>query len=407
MTIFDWLAGSAGQIFASASVMTILALMLFMAIKLYKSYRRNRTYLILIILLPVVLLQNGTFIALSYPGQTVWPYMDMANTFVSLLSFIIINFVFMKLYTGPSSALKGLPFLLMAIGLLLVAGAQLAFETDLTAGVTAEGNGTGLLALDFYGLILNFIILLNLRGIDQRFNYSASLIVYFVCQLSRLADSYVFFGKVPLLVILSHLLPVVYYALLFLLLFEWVLERLLMTFQSSITDGLTSLYNRRHFNKKAEQLLRETKRIAIIFCDIDNFKKLNDMQGHHRADGVLKQVADILKEETTGIGTAGRYGGEELLALVAAPDVKPEAVAETIRSRVEKETMVTISVGVSSAREGVSIAEVVRQADEAMYQSKTTGKNKVTLHPSMKERKRPASEDAAAKKRTQSQQVQS
>ena len=99
-----------------------------------------------------------------------------------------------------------------------------------------------------------------------------------------------------------------------------MLERLLLTFQSSITDGLTSLYNRRHFNKKAEQLLRQTKRVAIIFCDIDNFKKLNDTQGHHKADGVLKQVADIIREETAGIGAAGRYGGEELLGLVASPD---------------------------------------------------------------------------------------
>ncbi|RAP78006.1 GGDEF domain-containing protein [Paenibacillus montanisoli] len=400
MTILDWLAGPTGQIFASASVMTILALMLFMAVKLYKSYRRNRTYLILIILLAVMLAQNGALISLSFPSQASSAYLELTNAFVSLLSFIIINFVFMKLYTGPSARLKGMPFLLMVIGLLLIVGAQVPPSPDLLDDSTARGE-TGLLAIDFYGLVLNLIILLNLRGIDQRFNYSASLIVYFIYQLSVLADSYVYHGKVPMLVILGHLLPVVYYTLLFLLLFEWVLERLLMTFQSSITDGLTSLYNRRHFNKKAEQMLRETKRIAIIFCDIDNFKKLNDSAGHHKADGVLKQVADILKEETAGIGTAGRYGGEELLALIAAPEVKPEGVAETIRSRVEKETMVTISIGVSITREGTSIAEVVRQADEAMYQSKSAGKNKVTLHPSMKERKRSSSEETNAKKRLQ------
>lgn len=399
MTFVNWLAGQAGQTFASACVMTILVLMLFMAMKLYKSYRRNRTHLVLMIVLPLTIVQNGVLISLSVPDGSASPYLHIGYSFVSLLSFIIINFVFMKLYTGPASRLKGMPFFLMAIGLVVLTAAQIAYKPEMLTGPIAP-DGVDLLALDFYGLILNFVILLNLRGIDQRITYQTSLIVYFVYQLSDMADSYVFHGEKPMLLIFIHLLPIVYYTLLFLLLFEWVLERLMMTFQSSITDGLTSLYNRRHFNKKAEQLLREMKRIAIIFCDIDNFKKLNDTQGHHKADGVLKQVAEIIKEETAGIGTAGRYGGEELLGLVAAPNVKPEDVAEAIRSRVEKETIVTISVGVSMSREGTSIAEIVKQADEAMYQSKTTGKNKVTLHPSVSQ-KRSRSEGEGTKRSKQ------
>ena len=397
MTILQWLAGSTGQIFASACVMTILVLMLFMSIRLYKSYRRNKTHRLLIFTLPIVLLQNGTLISLTFPSMSHSPYLYLIHSFTGLLSFIIINFVFMKLYTQPSIRLKGMPFLLMLIGLVLITAAQIVFTPDMLNHAVGQA-GLELLAIDFYGLVLNFAILLNLRGIEQRFSYSASLIVYFVYQLSRLADSYVFHGTVPMLVILSHLLPVVYYTLLFLLLFEWVLERLLLTFQSSITDGLTSLYNRRHFNKKAEQLLRQTKRVAIIFCDIDNFKKLNDTQGHHKADGVLKQVADIIREETAGIGAAGRYGGEELLGLVASPGSKPEEVAETIRRRVEKETMVTISVGVSLSREGTPVEEVIKQADEMMYQSKTSGKNKVSLHPSMQRSRSRSSEDSAKQK---------
>lgn len=388
MTFIHWLAGLSGQIFASACVMTILVLMLFMAFRLYKSYRRNRTYLLLIVVLLVVLIQDAAVLAVACSDWTAAPYWQLVHAFLYLLTFIIINFVFMKLYTGRSAKLKGFPFLLMFAGLALLTAAQIAFTPALSQPAAAGAAPLDFVAVDFYGLVLNFMILLNLRGIDQRSSYSASLIVFFMWQIASLADHYVFHGDVPLLVILVRLLPVVYYSLLFLLLFEWVLERLMTTFQSSITDGLTSLYNRRHFNKKAEQLLRETKRIAIIFCDIDNFKKLNDTQGHHKADGVLKQVADILREETAGIGTAGRYGGEELLGLVAAPGVKPEVVAETIRARVEKETMVTISVGVSVSREGSSIAEIVSQADEAMYHSKTTGKNKVSLHATMRTRSR-------------------
>lgn len=396
MTIVQWLAGPTGQIFASASVITILVLMLFMSIRLYKSYRRNKLYRLLIIVLPFVILQQGAIVSTAFPGLSQSPYLHLFYSLAELLTFIIINFVFMKLYTQPSTRLKGLPFLVMAIGVFAVAGAQLVFMPELLQQPVSDSN-LPMLALDFYGLALTFAILLNLRGIDQRFSYSASLIVYFVYQLSNLTDAYVFHGQVPMLVILSHLLPLVYYTLLFLLLFEWVIERLVMTFQSSITDGLTSLYNRRHFNKKSEIMLREHKRIAIIFCDIDNFKKLNDTHGHHKADGVLKQVADIIKEETAGIGAAGRYGGEELLGLVAAPGIKPEDVAETIRSRVELETMVTISVGVSISREGNSVEEIVKQADEAMYKSKTTGKNKVSLHPSM-QKSRSRSHDEASKR---------
>jgi diguanylate cyclase (GGDEF)-like protein len=183
--------------------------------------------------------------------------------------------------------------------------------------------------------------------------------------------------------LLGYLLPIVYFMLLFILLFEWVVERLMSTYQSSIMDGLTGLYNRRHFASKAEQLLRSNKAMAVIFCDIDNFKKLNDTQGHHKADVVLKQVAEIIKEESSGIGSAGRYGGEELLACISTERVKPELVAESIRRRVEQETPVTISVGFSTSKESRAVQDMIKQADEAMYHSKMTGKNKVTPFKSM------------------------
>jgi diguanylate cyclase (GGDEF)-like protein len=77
--------------------------------------------------------------------------------------------------------------------------------------------------------------------------------------------------------------------------------------------------------------------------------------------------------------------------------VKAEEVAETIRSRVEKESPVTISIGVSASREGSAVEEVVKQADEAMYQSKMSGKNKVTLHQSM-QRSRSRGGDGSSKK---------
>ncbi|MFF2482805.1 GGDEF domain-containing protein [Paenibacillus sp. NPDC058071] len=378
MTMFQWLAGPNGQLISSACVIVILTLMIFMSMRLYASYRNKRIYRLLTITLPMFIVQHLLLAVLAYPGQDKLPWLQLAATIIQIVSFIIINFVFMKLYTHRSAKLKSLPFYIMVGLTFAIAGAQAFLFPDF-ADAAATGGQYRLLSLDFYSLIVTFLILLDTKGIEMNTRYSASLITYFITELARIADGYVFHGSVSWLLLLSHLLPIVYFTQLFLLLFEWVIERLMSTYQSSITDGLTGLYNRRHFQLKAEQLLKRQRGTAVIFCDIDNFKKLNDTHGHHKADGVLKQVAEIMKEESAGIGAAGRYGGEELLACIGTDRVKPDRVAESIRKRVEQETMVTVSVGVSTSKDGSAVQELIKLADEAMYHSKTTGKNKVTM----------------------------
>jgi len=83
-----------------------------------------------------------------------------------------------------------------------------------------------------------------------------------------------------------------------------------------------------------------------------------------------------------GHGKVGRYGGEEMIAVLEDPSAKVAKVAEQIRRRVEKESIVTVSVGYSRYRQGISAHELLKQADEAMYVSKKTGKNKVTAYSS-------------------------
>ena len=73
----------------------------------------------------------------------------------------------------------------------------------------------------------------------------------------------------------------------------------------------------------------------------------------------------------------GRYGGEELVILLTDPDVKPAELAERIRKRIEEETIVTVSMGFSTYKKGLTGDKLIKQADEAMYKAKTTGKNKV------------------------------
>ena len=135
----------------------------------------------------------------------------------------------------------------------------------------------------------------------------------------------------------SLALPVLFYSIVFFILFRRIVELMQSIYRSAITDGLTGLYNRRHFMKYLDHYASQELKISTIFCDIDNFKKLNDTQGHARADEVLKQVAAIMEEELDGIGITGRYGGEELVALVVDRKVKPAQVAESIRQSGKRE----------------------------------------------------------------------
>ncbi|MCM3747180.1 GGDEF domain-containing protein [Paenibacillus pasadenensis] len=374
--MMNWPQPSAIQLLASASSITVLALMIFMGVKLYRSYRRHPVYRLLILVLPLLMIRQFMLLAGMDQGESP-PLLQLATRMLGIFTFIIINFVFMKLYSSPGAKLRGAPFTIMALLTVLIAGAEVLLNPSLLSG-TEQVRSVPFVALDFYGILVNFLILLDTRGVELRTKYSASLIVYFAADLALVTDRYVFQGAVPALLIISRMLPVVYFTLLFLLLFEWVVERLLTTYRSSITDGLTGLYNRRHFQQKAELLLRRGKGIAVIFCDIDNFKKLNDTQGHHRADGVLKQIAEMMRELAQGLGAAGRYGGEELLLVTGSRESASE-LAETLRRRIEEETIVTVSVGVSFSRSGVSVEQIVKEADEAMYRSKTTGKNRVTI----------------------------
>ncbi|RCW49368.1 GGDEF domain-containing protein [Paenibacillus prosopidis] len=377
MTIMQWLAGLSGQLLSSSAVIVILILMLIMSVRLYVSYRNKRIYRLLITAIPIIIAKQCLLVVLAYPGWSLTPWLYLSFNILQIISFIIINFVFMKLYTPRTAQLKVVPFIIMSMLTFVIAGIQFAI-TPFTSETLLNAEAFTFPALDFYGLIVIFMIMLDTRSADLTSKYYMSLIVFFANELARLANAYVFHGSLSWLILLGHLLPIVYFTLLFILLFEWVIERLMSTYQSSIMDGLTGLYNRRHFAAKAELLLRSSKAIAVIFCDIDNFKKLNDTHGHHKADGVLKQVAEIIKEESSGIGAAGRYGGEELVACISTERVKPELVAESIRRRVEQETPVTISVGFSTSKESKAVQDMIKQADEAMYHSKMTGKNKVT-----------------------------
>lgn len=156
----------------------------------------------------------------------------------------------------------------------------------------------------------------------------------------------------------------------------------------SITDGLTGLNNRRKVDEVLEyeyqKYIRYKEAFSVILVDIDRFKLVNDVHGHLIGDLVLKNIAEELKHITRSVDVVGRWGGEEFL--IICPNTKKANacdVAEKVRAAIEKMALsevglVTCSLGVSMIESNQEIKDVIRVADENLYKSKMTGRNKVT-----------------------------
>ena len=166
------------------------------------------------------------------------------------------------------------------------------------------------------------------------------------------------------------------------------------TLQLACTDGLTGLYNQRHFKQMFnEQIVRSAryhKPLSIILFDLDNFKQFNDTYGHPNGDIVLQETAKLLRELLRGCDSLFRYGGEEFIALLPETAfTDAEQVAERIRGSIEAESPyflgrlaatrgVTVSVGVATFPEdGDTVAQLFKTVDDLMYTAKRKGKNRV------------------------------
>ena len=161
----------------------------------------------------------------------------------------------------------------------------------------------------------------------------------------------------------------------------------------SITDGLTGLYNSRHFfgrvKDEIERCNRYSSTLSLILLDVDNFKNYNDTYGHIDGDRVLAGLADVIREGIRGVDSAYRYGGEEFIVIF--PETEPEearVVAERLRNAFELTTFLprpdsrvnmTISIGGGCYHTGEDLTTFVKRIDEAMYSAKNLGKNRVVF----------------------------
>ncbi|OUR65341.1 hypothetical protein A9Q79_03310 [Methylophaga sp. 42_25_T18] len=155
----------------------------------------------------------------------------------------------------------------------------------------------------------------------------------------------------------------------------------------STKDALTSAYNRRYLEDVIAQRINFLKRhdepFSVLVLDIDNFKQINDTQGHQAGDKLLVQLVSLIQYHIRNIDCICRYGGEEFVIVLAGCAVESAMIkAEKIREHVET-TGMTISIGVAvftDASQTLLVDEHINVADLAMYQAKKAGKNKVVLY---------------------------
>ena len=158
------------------------------------------------------------------------------------------------------------------------------------------------------------------------------------------------------------------------------------------TDPLTGAYNRRMFGELAERELSRARRdrtsVSLLALELDRFKRVNDDYGHAAGDEVLASVAALVRKCLRKEDVLARYGGEEFVVLLpGAGHSAAAALAERIRTELEHtriraadhDVRITVSIGVAAERgeSAPSLATILRRADEALYEAKSKGRNRV------------------------------
>ncbi|CAM4044220.1 GGDEF domain-containing protein [Paenibacillus alkaliterrae] len=361
--------GNQGDVYYASLNILVLTLMLLLAVQLL-IHRKKRAYLTLGLCMAIMLVEQFVFLGAGLLGSGESPGFDFIRNLFNAASFILANMGVYQLYAETSKKLTRSVYWLLGLAVLL-------------SLIPIVGS--------IYQLLLGglaFYVVYPLLNPSRKYLFGLSF--YTVATIAHLINS-VLVEPVVFLHAIDNLFRVGFYAVLFVILFDRVIELMENIYRKSTRDALTGLYNRFYFYTTVSFMVSEKTPISIIFFDLDNFKKLNDTRGHEEGDKALKSVASILKEEGEEIGIAGRYGGEEMVMMIEDPDVDVAEVAEKVRYRIESETIVTASIGYASYEEGLTTDQIIKNSDNAMYNAKKTGKNKVVSYENIREGQHEAS----------------
>ncbi len=156
------------------------------------------------------------------------------------------------------------------------------------------------------------------------------------------------------------------------------------------SDALTGIANRLYFQEYYQKVqayaVRHHSSLSLVMADLDHFKEVNDQHGHQVGDQALVEFAKLLQENCREEDLPVRYGGEEFCVLLVAADAEQAySQAERMRLQVEKATIgeqqlkITASFGLATLMEGESLDGLLKRADEALYQAKNSGRNRVVM----------------------------
>jgi diguanylate cyclase (GGDEF)-like protein len=165
--------------------------------------------------------------------------------------------------------------------------------------------------------------------------------------------------------------------------------------EAAFTDHLTGLANRRRFERQLEREVNRTLRLehpfSLLMIDIDNFKRLNDTFGHDMGDEAIRRIGKVLREGTRGIDLAARIGGEEFAVLLVETELtRGLEVAERLRMAIRDLSIppvdyLTASFGVAECPSSAQTStDILKAADNLLYQAKRTGRDRVVGPASMK-----------------------
>ncbi len=170
-------------------------------------------------------------------------------------------------------------------------------------------------------------------------------------------------------------------------------------------DELTGLYNRRALFSRLQEEINRAERyrqhFSILLLDIDDFKKVNDTYGHPVGDGILHGFGEFLRHSLRDSDFPARFGGEEFICLLPSTDtLQAVKVGEKIRSFLNQNTLcsqksglslkITVSIGIATYKPGDNIDDLIQRADNALYQAKHQGKNRIVTDRELRKGEPPA-----------------